>query len=103
MIGIIWIPDEPVPITPTRRRAKSTLSFGQRPLWYQLPLKVDNPGKAGTRGKERLPVAMTQNGAFRTSPLAVSTSQRLVSLSKTADMTRVSVWMKGRRPNRSAT
>ena len=30
MIGIAWIPEEPVPITPTRMPVKSTPSWGQR-------------------------------------------------------------------------
>ena len=34
MIGIDWIADEPVPITPTRFPVKSTPSCGQRPVWY---------------------------------------------------------------------
>jgi hypothetical protein len=32
MIGIDWIADEPVPITPTRWPVKSTPSCGQRPV-----------------------------------------------------------------------
>ena len=39
MSGIICTPDEPVPITPTRRPVKSTPSCGHRPVWYHLPLK----------------------------------------------------------------
>ena len=31
--GIDWMPDEPVPITPTRWPVKSTPSCGQRPVW----------------------------------------------------------------------
>ena len=60
MIGIICTPDEPVPITPTRRPLKSTPSCGHRPEWYHLPLKFVRPLKSGTRGVERLPAAMTQ-------------------------------------------
>jgi hypothetical protein len=32
MIGIDWIADEPVPMTPTRRPVKSTGSCGQWPV-----------------------------------------------------------------------
>jgi hypothetical protein len=103
MIGIIWIADEPVPITPTRRREKSTPCSGQSPLWYLLPWKLSNPGKGGTRGNERLPVAMMQNGAWKTSPPAVVTVQRSAPRPNTADTTRACVWMKGRSASRSAT
>jgi len=103
MTGIIWIPEEPVPMTPTRRPEKSTPSSGQSPLWYQLPLKLSNPGKFGTLGSERLPVAMMQNGAWKTSPLAVVTIHRSVVLSKAADTTRVPVRMNCLSSRRSAT
>jgi len=33
MIGIDWIADEPVPITPTVLPVKSTPSCGQLPVW----------------------------------------------------------------------
>ena len=33
MTGIDWMPDEPVPITPTRWPVKSTPSCGQWPVW----------------------------------------------------------------------
>jgi hypothetical protein len=32
MSGIDWMPDEPVPMTATRRPVKSTPSWGQRPV-----------------------------------------------------------------------
>ncbi len=31
--GIDWIPEEPVPITPTRLPAKDTGSWGHWPVW----------------------------------------------------------------------
>ena len=37
MIGIDWIPDEPVPITATRLPVKSTSSCGHRPVKYTSP------------------------------------------------------------------
>ena len=42
MIGIIWMPDEPVPMIPTRRPEKSTPSSGHSPLWNQRPRDVAN-------------------------------------------------------------
>ena len=60
MMGIDWTPDEPVPITPTRNPVKSTPSWGHRPVWYHLPLKLSKPAMFGLRGVERLPVAMMQ-------------------------------------------
>ena len=89
MCGIICTPDEPVPMTPTRSPLKSTPSCGHRPVWYHLPLKLFRPGMLGVRGVERLPVAMTQNGAVTVSPLSVLTVHRLVLLLKAADRMRV--------------
>ena len=37
MIGIDWMADDPVPMTPTRWPVKSTPSWGQWPVWYQVP------------------------------------------------------------------
>ena len=37
MTGIDWMPDEPVPMTPTRMPVKSTPSCGQWPVWYVGP------------------------------------------------------------------
>ena len=103
MIGIDWIAEEPVPMTPTRRPVKSTPSCGHRPVWYHLPSNDSRPLKSGTWTSERQPVAMTQNRADTRSPRSVSTFQRPVASSKIARVTRVSNWMSRRRSNRSAT
>ena len=102
-IGIICTPDDPVPIAPTRRPVKSTPSCGQRPVWYHLPLNRSMPLKSGTRGVDKLPVAMMQNGAVTTSPLSVFTVQMLRPRSKSAAVTRVLSCTSLRRSNRSAT
>ena len=62
------MPDEPVPITPTRWLVKSTVSCGHLPLWYHLPLKLSKPGKSGTLGSDSWPLAITQNRAVISSP-----------------------------------
>ena len=68
MIGIDWMPDEPVPMTPTRLPVKSTPSCGQRPVWYDAPAKRVEPGNSGDSRADRQPVAMTQNCADDCSP-----------------------------------
>ena len=47
--GMAWMPDEPVPMTPTRLPVKSTPSCGQAPVWYVSPAKRSRPGMSGTR------------------------------------------------------
>lgn len=59
-LRIAWMPDLVVPMTPTRRPLKSTPSWGQRPVWYSLPLKLSRPGNSGMRGSDRQPTAMMQ-------------------------------------------
>ena len=39
-----WMPDEPVPITPTRLPSKDTGSCGHRPVWSVSPAKSSIPG-----------------------------------------------------------
>ena len=61
MIGIDWIADEPVPMTPTLSPVKSRPSCGQRPVWYHWPRKRSSPLKGGGNcGSERQQVAMMQ-------------------------------------------
>ncbi len=60
MTGIDWMPDEPVPMTPTRWPVKSTPSWGHAPVWYVGPGERSRPGTSGTFGAERQPVAMMQ-------------------------------------------
>ena len=75
MTGIDWIPDEPVPMTPTLRPLKSTPSWGQRPVWNDGPANESRPGMSGMRALERQPVAITQYLAAMCSPRSVVTSQ----------------------------
>ena len=60
MIGIDWMPEEPVPITATRLPLKSTPSCGQRLVKKTSPLKRSAPGMSGALGRDRQPLAMTQ-------------------------------------------
>ena len=103
MIGIDWMAEEPVPITPTRWPLKSTPSCGQRPVWYVAPRKLSRPGNFGTWAEDRQPVAMMQKRADTRSPRSVVTVQRRVASSKAAAVTRVENWMSRRRSKRSAT
>ncbi len=77
MTGVAWMPVEPVPISPTRLPVKSTPSCGHWPVWYQSPVKVSSPGKAGTLAVDRQPTAVIRNRAVSVSPAAVTTRQRL--------------------------
>jgi hypothetical protein len=103
MIGMDWIAEEPVPMTPTRRPVKSTPSWGHLPVWYHGPVKDSRPLMSGTCASDRQPVAMMQKRADTRSPRSVSTVHRLVASSNVAVVTRVSNWMSFRRSNRSAT
>ena len=73
MTGMAWMPEEPVPKTPTRWPVKSTTSCGQSPVWYHLPLKHSIPLSSGTRAADKAPVAMITNLADKRSPWSVST------------------------------
>ena len=53
------MPVEPVPITPTRLPVRSTPSCGQRPVWYQSPVKLSRPGMSGMLAAEMAPTAVT--------------------------------------------
>ena len=68
MIGIDWIADDPVPMTPTRWPVKSTPSWGQWPVWYQLPRNVSMPGISGVFDVDRQPTAMMKCWAETSSP-----------------------------------
>ena len=76
MIGIDWMPDDPVPITATRLPVKSTASAGQCAVWYTSPANVDRPGKSGVNAADSGPVAITANRAVTDSPVSVLTVQR---------------------------
>ena len=54
------MPDEPVPITPTRLPRRSTvLSRGQVEVKYASPLKLSTPSISGALGLDRAPIART--------------------------------------------
>ncbi len=53
------MPDEPVPITPTRLPVRSTPSEGQSPVWKHSPAKVGSPSIAGRLATDSWPVAIT--------------------------------------------
>lgn len=57
--GIAWMPDDPVPITATRRPVKSTFSWGQCAVWKVRPAKRSAPGRSGPLDVDRHPVAIT--------------------------------------------
>ena len=59
MIGIDWMPDEPVPMTATRLPVKSTPSCGQRLVKYTSPPNWSAPSISGDLGSDRQPVAIT--------------------------------------------
>ncbi len=64
-------PEEPVPITATRRPLKSTSRPGQLPVWKLRPRNVSIPGTSTIFGADRQPVAMIANRAETTSPRSV--------------------------------
>ena len=75
------MPEEPVPITPTRLPAKETGSCGQSPVWMHSPAKASIPGMSGLFGADRAPTAQIRNGAETQLPVLVSTVQRCVASS----------------------
>ena len=103
MIGIDWIPEEPVPITATRLPVKSTPSCGQCAVWWISPAKLSRPGMSGVIAAESAPVAMMQNRALMTSPPSVVTVHRSACSSRIAESTRVLNVMSRRRSSVSAT
>ena len=97
MIGIDWMPDEPVPITATRLPVKSTPSWGHRLVQYTSPWKRSAPSTSGTFGIDRQPVAITYHRHTSSSPASVRTCQRRASSSHVAASTRVPKRMSRRR------
>ncbi len=75
---------------PTRSPLKSTLSWGQRPVWNVLPANDSIPSNFGVFVEDKQPVAMMQNFADSRSPRSVAINQRFAASSKTAEVTRVS-------------
>jgi hypothetical protein len=98
-----WMPVAPMPTTPTRLPARSSGSFGQRPVWTILPLKLSCPGKTSVSGADSIPQQVTRNRVSIVSPVPVSTVQRFVASSKRAAVIGVLNWMSLRRSRRSAT
>ena len=60
MIGIDWMPEDPVPMTATRLPVKSTGSSGQCAVWYVSPAKVSRPSKFGVIAADSGPVAISR-------------------------------------------
>ena len=101
--GSTGSPDEPVPITPTRRPAKSTPSWGQRPVWYdRAGERVDARDLGLLGGRE---AARRHDEELREHAVAAVglDDHRCASSSQVAAVTRVSNRMSRRRSNRSAT
>ncbi len=105
MIGIICTPDEPVPITPTRRPVKSTPSCGHRPVWYHLPLKLVDALEVGhARRREIARRHHDSSARVIVSPSVVSSASIRSSCRRTAaDLMRVLSCTSRRRSKRSAT
>ena len=103
MMGIIWMPVDPVPMMATRLPATSTPWVGQRDEWCQVPSNRSRPAISGTRGADRLPLAMMQNRALTVSPVLVVMTHTLPGASYRAQATRVLRLMYWRSSNRSAT
>jgi len=75
-IGVICIPDEPVPMMPTRLPVSSTPSRGQTALCTMRPVKRCCPGSTGAFVVDRLPTAITSSAADHSSPASVCTCHR---------------------------
>ena len=103
MIGIDWMPDDPVPITATRLPVKSTGSCGQCGGVVHLAGKGIQAAEIGVIAADNAPVAIRQNRAVSLRPPSVVTVQRSVVSSSTAETTRVLNVMSRRRSSRSAT
>src|SRR6202035_5831990 len=101
--GATWIPEDPVPTSPTRLPVKSTPSFGHRDVWYQDPSNSARPGRSGTWSSDRQPAAETRNRAVTVAPSDVLARHEAVAASHAAPVTRVLSWMCGHNANLSAT
>ena len=89
MMGMLWMAEDPVPISPTVLPVKSTPSCGHSPVWYEGPANESAPMKWGTFVDDKQPVANTTNRAVRTSPWSVVTRQLFDFSLKMAEVTRV--------------
>ena len=56
--GSTWTPDDPVPISPTRRPVRSTGSDGQADVEYCAPVKSSAPSNRGRFAADSAPVAV---------------------------------------------
>ena len=101
--GMAWMPDEPVPMTATRRPVKSTPSCGQCAVCRVRPANRSMPGISGSFEVDRQPVAITSCSVSHRSPDSVVTVQRPSASRKCADATRVSSRTPSRSSKRSAT
>ena len=103
MTGMDWMPDEPVPITPTRIPSKRTSSLPHRAVWWVRPRYRSRPPISGSLAADRHPVAMIRNWARAGPPGSVCTVQLALASSQSARVTRVPNVISRRRSNRSAT
>ena len=60
MVGMSWMPEDPVPITPTRWPLRSTPSWGQSAVCRIWPVKSSRPSMSGRLISDRHPMAMTR-------------------------------------------
>ena len=91
IFGTNWIADGPVPITATRRPARSC-SWSQSIEWNRRPANDSRPGSSGVIGLPKGPVAETSTSAA-IRPAEVSNSQRRLPSSQRASLTSVSYEM----------
>ena len=97
MIGIDWMPEEPVPMTPTRLPVRSTPSWGQRLVKYTSPWKRSVPSMSTSLGTDRHPVAITYQRQRMVSPWLVVIDHVDDASSHAAALTPVSKRMSRRR------
>jgi hypothetical protein len=69
---MICTPVEPLPMTPTRLPARSTV-WSQRAECSTGPAKLSRPSMAGSLGVCRMPVAVTRKSNLPWSPASVRT------------------------------
>jgi hypothetical protein len=60
--GTNWMAEAPVPMTATRSPVRSW-SWRQREEWNVVPANRSSPGRSGTDGSDKAPVALTRNWA----------------------------------------
>ena len=76
MTGMAWMPEAPVPITPTRWPVKSTGSRGHIPVCSERPAKLSAPLNSGTFAVDRQPTAVMTKRAVAVWPCSVRSVHR---------------------------